>query len=75
MSNSVAPLQIPTACPQCKIPLLAPAWSECVNGHKAVHIWHCPMCANEFETVDDNVGKTLSHDELVDKFFPSLLVA
>ena len=75
MSNSVDPLRISTACPECKIPLLAPVWSECVNSHKAVHIWHCPLCGNEFETTDNNVGKILSHDELVDEFFPSLLVA
>ena len=55
--------------------MLAPVWSECVNSHKAVHVWHCPMCGNEFETTDNNVGKILSHDELVDEFFPSLLVA
>jgi len=75
MSNSVDFLRISTACPECKIPLLAPVWSECVNSHKAVHIWHYPMCGNEFETTDNNVGKILSHDELVDEFFPSLLVA
>jgi len=33
------------------------------------------MCGNEFETTDNNVWKILSHDELVDEFFPSLLVA
>ena len=68
-------LQNLTACPQCKIPLIEPEWSERVNGQRAVHIWHCPMCGNEFETIDDNVGKELSDDELVDEFFPNLLVA
>ena len=71
----LASLRVSTKCPQCEMPLIAPEWSECVSDQKTLHIWHCPLCGNEFETVDNAAAKVISDDELVDDFFSSLLVA
>ena len=62
-------------CVQCKTTLLFADWSESVGDGKTVHIWHCPMCGHEFETVDSVAEETLSEAELVEEFLPNLLVA
>ena len=75
MSTSLASLRISAECSRCKTHLIAPEWSEYVSKQETVHIWHCPICGNEFETVDNSIVPTLSDDELVEEFLPVLLVA
>jgi hypothetical protein len=75
MSTSLAGLRVATACERCKTHLIAPVWSETVNERQTVHIWSCPICGNEFQTVDDRPEPVLSDDELAQEFLPNLLVA
>ena len=74
--SALASLRVSARCPQCKLPLIVPEWSERISDQKTVHFWHCPMCGHDFESVDNGVPKaTVSDDEVVDGFFISLLVA
>jgi uncharacterized Zn finger protein (UPF0148 family) len=75
MSTSIASVRISAQCDRCKIPLIAPEWSEVVSANETVHIWRCPICGKEFETVDTKTNQTMSDDELIEDFFPTLLVA
>jgi RNase P subunit RPR2 len=75
MPTSIAALRISAACDRCKTLLIAPEWSECINERQTVHIWSCPICGNEFQTIDDRAERTLSEDELAQEFLPNLLVA
>jgi len=72
---TLASLRLSTKCPRCELSLISPEWSENVSDERTMHIWHCPMCGNEFETVDSATAKTISDDETVGDFFSSLLVA
>jgi hypothetical protein len=75
MSTSVAALRISTMCDRCKTHLIAPEWSEAINERETVHIWSCPICGNEFQTIDDRAEPVLSDDELVQELLPNLMVA
>jgi len=75
MSTSLAALRISTTCDRCKTLLIAPEWSESINERETVHIWSCPICGNEFQTVDDRAERTFSDDDLAQEFLPNLLVA
>jgi RNase P subunit RPR2 len=65
-----------TMCTQCGAVLIfpEPEWSENVEGQKTIYIWHCLVCGNEFETKDEAAQEQPSDAELVQEFFPSLLV-
>jgi RNase P subunit RPR2 len=75
MSTSVAALRISTMCDRCKTHLIAPEWSEALNERETVHIWSCPICGNEFQTIDERAEPVLSDDELVQELLPNLMVA
>jgi len=75
MSTSIAARRISTACDRCKTHLVGPEWSECINERETVHIWSCPICGNEFQTIDDRAERTFSENELAQEFLPNLLVA
>lgn len=62
-------------CVRCGAPLVIPEWSETVGAGQAIHIWHCPVCEHEFDTIDNVVEPTVSEDELIQRFLPNLLVA
>ena len=66
---------ISTECPRCNIKLIGPEWSETIEGRQTVHIWRCPICGNEFETVENHVDEQLPESELVEEFLPNLMVA
>lgn len=70
-----ASLRLSAMCPQCKLPLIVPERSKRVSGGKILHNWHCPVCGNEFETVDGAGAKAVPDDELTEDAFSSLLVA
>jgi ribosomal protein L37AE/L43A len=38
-------------CAQCSAAIIAPVWSEYINGHRARHLWNCEDCGYEFETL------------------------
>jgi predicted RNA-binding Zn-ribbon protein involved in translation (DUF1610 family) len=56
----MASLRHSAKCSSCGIKLISPKWSESVSAHETIHIWHCPICGNEFETIDDSVAQTPS---------------
>ena len=55
--------------------MIVPERSKRVSGGKILHNWHCPVCGNEFETVDGAGAKAVPDDELTEGAFSSLLVA
>jgi Zn finger protein HypA/HybF involved in hydrogenase expression len=75
MTTSITSIRLSAKCARCHTPLIAPEWSECVTPQTTLHIWNCPVCDNEFETVDQGVEPSLSEAELADEFLPNLLVA
>jgi hypothetical protein len=75
MSTSIASLRVSAQCDRCKLPLIAPEWSEVLSANETIHIWYCPICGNEFETFDTKTDQTMSDDEAIKDFFPNLLVA
>ncbi len=62
-------------CVQCGRTLIGPEWSENVADDGCVHIWQCPACSYEFETVDNVVEKIETDAELAEEFLSNLLVA
>jgi transcription elongation factor Elf1 len=72
---TVGLLQSPVECPHCGMVVLCPDWSENVEPQRVANIWHCQVCGNEFETIESGVATTLSDAELVQAYFPNLLVA
>ena len=63
-------------CPQCKMKMMFPEWSEAIGEHETVNIWCCPICRKEFETTE--YGQVPSQDDAKraeQLFFPDLLVA
>jgi transcription elongation factor Elf1 len=72
MSTSTASLRVSAECPRCKMHLILPEWSECVVKRETIYIWHCPICGNKFETIDNNVA--LPEYELAQELLPNLLV-
>ena len=73
--SSIASCRLSAKCPRCEFLLLEPEWSESVDGHKSVYLWHCPFCGNDFQTIDEDVFPVVSDDEAIQDFFPTLLVA
>jgi len=72
---TVATFQCSAKCGQCGTPLIVPEWSETISSERAVHVWHCPVCESEFETIDSCVERSPRVDDLVQEFLPNLLVA
>ena len=75
MSTSIASLRISAQCDRCKTPLITPERSEIVSANETIHVWHCPICGNQFETVDTKIDKMTSEDQRIEDFLPTLLVA
>jgi Zn finger protein HypA/HybF involved in hydrogenase expression len=73
--TSITSLRSSTECYHCGAVLISPEWSESPGPQETVMIWHCPICGNEFGTIEEGVEKRLSQAEIVRTFFPSLLVA
>jgi ribosomal protein L37AE/L43A len=74
MSSSVESQPLSTECTRCKIKLIGPEWSETVDERQTVHIWRCPICGNEFETVENQIEQPLPNADLVQEFLPNLMV-
>jgi transcription elongation factor Elf1 len=66
---------ISAECPRCNVKVIGPEWSETVDEGHTVHVWRCPICGNEFETIENCVEPLTPAAELVDEFLPNLMVA
>ena len=66
-----------TACVKCGETLIAPEWSEYVSEGLVLNLWSCRNCGQRFETEAHIPAVTTSKvdSELLEDFFPSLLVA
>jgi transcription elongation factor Elf1 len=62
-------------CPRCEMKLILPDWSESLSETQTVNVWSCPICGQQFETIDDVVAAEPSESELAEEFLPELLVA
>jgi hypothetical protein len=66
-------------CPKCGEWLLAPERSEFVTANTIRHCWSCCRCDHQFQTaIDRAVPAFLNFElppELVERYFPALLVA
>ena len=63
------------SCPRCGEEPIAPAWSGHISAAEVRDFWRCCKCGYMFETLrlmDAEQGLPM---ELVEEFFPSLLVA
>ncbi len=65
------------SCAKCGEPLIAPLGSAYVSPHEVLNLWSCPACGFALEVpaclpedVDPEVDK-----QVIEQFFPSLLVA
>ncbi len=61
-------------CPRCKMSVVGDEWSEAVDERQTIHLWHCPMCGYEFETLEDHIEPALTEARLVQEFLPNLIV-
>ena len=70
----VEALSVSAECPRCKMNVIGDEWSEAVDERQTVHLWHCPMCGYDFETLEDCVEQPLPDASLVQEFLPNLIV-
>ena len=66
-----------TNCAKCNATLIAPEWSEYVSEGLILNLWSCWNCGHRFETeahIPADAGSKID-SELMEDFFPSLLVA
>jgi len=66
-----------TTCVKCGETLIAPEWSEYVSEGLVLNLWSCWNCGQRFETEAHIpvVATSTADSELLEDFFPSLLVA
>jgi transcription elongation factor Elf1 len=62
-------------CPCCGEWLIAPERSTYVSEEQVSNLWVCSKCGNEFETSIYLTQEASLTPEVVDTFFPSLVVA
>jgi transcription elongation factor Elf1 len=62
-------------CPRCEMKLISPEWSETLAENRTINVWSCPICGNQFETIDDVIAPEPTENELAEEFLPELLVA
>jgi uncharacterized protein with PIN domain len=71
----VVSLHQSSKCASCGEWLIAPERSTYVSEEQVSNFWVCPKCGNEFETSIYFTQEVPLTPEVVDTFFPSLLVA
>ena len=64
-------------CAKCGDVLIAPEWSEYVSGRLALNLWSCTNCGYRFETEAfvPADAESESYNNVLEEYFPSLLVA
>ena len=68
------PLTLAAQCPRCRMTVIGDEWSEAVDNRQTIHLWHCPICGNDFETLEDHVEPELAEASLIQEFLPNLIV-
>ena len=73
--RKITSLRQSSKCPCCGEWLIAPERSTYVSEEQVRNLWVCPKCGNEFETSIYPTQHVPLTPEVVDTFFPTLLVA
>jgi uncharacterized protein with PIN domain len=73
--TTIKSLRQSSKCAACGEWLIAPERSTYVSEEQVSNLWVCPKCANEFETSIYLTQEVPLTPEMVDTFFPTLLVA
>jgi uncharacterized protein with PIN domain len=73
--TTITSLRQSSKCPCCGEWLVAPERSTYVSEEQVSNFWVCPKCGNEFETSICLTQDVPLTSEVVETFFPSLLVA
>jgi uncharacterized protein with PIN domain len=73
--TSIKSLHQSSKCGACGEWLIAPKRSTHVSEEQVSNFWVCPKCGNEFETSIYLTQEAPLTPEVVDTFFPTLLVA
>jgi predicted RNA-binding Zn-ribbon protein involved in translation (DUF1610 family) len=73
--TSIKSLNQSSKCAACGEWLIAPERSTHVSEEQVSNFWVCPKCGNEFETSIYLTQEVPLTPEVVDTFFPTLLVA
>jgi DNA-directed RNA polymerase subunit RPC12/RpoP len=72
---TIKSLRLSSKCSRCGEWLIAPERSAYVSEEQVNNYWICPNCGNEFETSIHLTREVPLTPEVVDAFFPTLLVA
>jgi transcription elongation factor Elf1 len=75
MTATTTSLRLSSKCACCGEWLIAPERSTYVNQEQVSNFWVCQKCGNEFETSIYLTEDVSLAPEVVDTFFPTLLVA
>jgi ribosomal protein L37AE/L43A len=73
--TTIKSLRQSSKCAACGEWLIAPKRSTYVSEEQVSNLWVCPKCGNEFETSIYLAQEVPLTPEVVDTFFPTLLVA
>jgi uncharacterized protein with PIN domain len=73
--TSITSLHQSSKCAACGEWLIAPERSTYVSEERVSNFWVCPKCGNKFETSIYLTQEIPLTPEVVDTFFPTLLVA
>jgi uncharacterized protein with PIN domain len=73
--TTIKSLRQSSKCAACGEWLIAPERSTYVSEEQVSNLWVCPKCGNEFETSIYLTQEVPLTPEMVDTFFPTLLVA
>jgi hypothetical protein len=73
--TTIKSLHQSSKCLACGEWLVAPERSICVSEEEVRNLWVCPKCGNEFETSIYLTQEVPLTPEVVETFFPTLLVA
>jgi uncharacterized protein with PIN domain len=73
--TTIASLRQSSKCSCCGEWLVAPERSTHVSEEQVRNFWVCPKCGNEFETSIHLTQEVPLTPEVVNTFFPTLLVA
>jgi uncharacterized protein with PIN domain len=73
--TTIKSLRQSSKCAACGEWLIAPERTTYVSEEKVSSLWVCPKCGNEFETSIYLAQEVPLTPEVVDTFFPTLLVA
>ena len=62
------------SCPKCFSPIAIRLWHEPEDDHEVV-LWQCSACTHQFETQEDPTAAATELKEVVQAFWPTVLMA